>query len=163
VISAQCFPKAKDGAYVIDDSYFAKCDRNLPIVGLGAGDSYLMLSVTDTIDQSLATLFERVRDEITWEEMYHKGNAVPRLVCMQGTFVQNESGEVVGEPIYRHPADQQPPMCSWTPTVDILRQLVSDAVAQPLNHVLIQWYRSGDDYISEHADKVSDFSFSFLL
>jgi hypothetical protein len=37
-----------------------------------------------------------------------------------------------------------------------LRDLCSAKLNQPLNHVLIQWYRSGADFISEHADKTID-------
>lgn len=157
------FPSTKDGSLVIDGEYFDTCDRSKPILGIGSGDSSLLLSLTKNIDESSKTLFERVQDEVTWEEMFHKGNAVPRLICMQGTFVKNNAGETVGEPVYRHPADAQPPMCSWTPTVKLLRDLISDTIGQPLNHVLVQWYRCGDDYISEHADKVGAHFFAFYM
>jgi hypothetical protein len=33
---------------------------------------------------------------------------------------------------------------------------VQKAVGHPVNHVLIQFYRSGNDYISEHSDKTID-------
>lgn len=33
---------------------------------------------------------------------------------------------------------------------------MEDALQHPVNHVLIQYYRSGNDYISEHSDKTID-------
>ncbi|KAL7572730.1 hypothetical protein ACA910_009000 [Epithemia clementina (nom. ined.)] len=60
------------------------------------------------------------------------------------------------QPIYRHPADEQPALQEWTPTVRMLRDLVQGLTGQQINHALIQMYRNGDDYISEHADKTLD-------
>ena len=59
----------------------------------------------------LTDLFDRVRSEVTWHKMMHKGGAVPRLVAMQGEFMRDGSthgsGTCIAEPIYRHPADEQ--------------------------------------------------------
>ena len=95
-----------------------------------------------------------MRDEIAWHEMVHKGGAVPRLVAMQGTFAADgRSGALsVAEPVYRHPADAQPAMVGWTPAVARLKAAAEAALGgQALNHGLIQYYRNGDDYISEHG------------
>ena len=59
-------------------------------------------------------------------------------------------------PIYRHPSDTTPLLLEFTPTVKRIRDHVSSLLHQPLNHVLIQWYRNGNDYIAEHADKTVD-------
>ena len=90
--------------------------------------------------------------------MLHRGSAVPRLVCMQGTFSYGGDYQAAAEPVYRHPADDQPAMRAWTPTVETLRRRVEAALGhtQVLNHALIQYYRGGADYISEHADKTLD-------
>ncbi|KAF7794167.1 hypothetical protein EIP86_005298 [Pleurotus ostreatoroseus] len=40
--------------------------------------------------------------------------------------------------------------------VALIKKHVEKAVNHPVNHVLIQWYRSGADYISEHSDKTID-------
>ena len=56
-------------------------------------------------------------------------------------------------PIYRHPADESPPCLPFSPTVERIRQRVEDLLHEPVNHVLIQHYRTGADYISEHSDK----------
>jgi hypothetical protein len=94
--------------------------------------------------------------------MLHKGGPVPRLVSMQGTFIfASPSAEAddggptlvaVAEPVYRHPADAQPQMDAWTPAVFRLKAAVEAALGgQALNHGLVQYYRNGDDYISEHG------------
>lgn len=59
-------------------------------------------------------------------------------------------------PIYRHPADESPPLHPFSPTVDAIRQHVQKILKHPVNHVLIQFYRTGTDYISEHSDKTID-------
>ena len=155
-IFTPAFPSAKDGALTIDEAYFeaAGHDRKHPVTELGVGDSALMLDVAGG-DRSF---FERVRDEICWEQMMHKGSPVPRLVCMQGSFSDTADTKEGAEPIYRHPADDQPQMVAWTPTVTKLKAIVEAALGgqQLLNHALIQYYRGGDDYISEHADKTLD-------
>jgi alkylated DNA repair dioxygenase AlkB len=101
-------------------------------------------------DTERNSVFETVLREVEWHEMQHKGGAVPRLVSLQGDKTAKH------EPLYRHPADVQPPLTAWTPTIEKLRDHCSSILQQPLNHALIQWYRSGDDYISEHADKTID-------
>jgi len=45
---------------------------------------------------------------------------------------------------------------AWTPGVNEVRQAAEEAVGHRLNHALIQLYRSGSDYISEHSDKTLD-------
>ena len=59
-------------------------------------------------------------------------------------------------PIYRHPADASPPLLQFSPTVSRIRAAVEERLNHPVNHVLIQHYRSGKDYISEHSDKTID-------
>jgi len=79
------------------------------------------------------------------------GGEVPRLVAVQG--------EVKGDgsfPIYRHPSDESPPLLPFSSTVEKIRSHVEKAIGHPVNHVLIQLYRSGGDYISEHSDKTID-------
>jgi hypothetical protein len=40
--------------------------------------------------------------------------------------------------------------------VSLIREHVQKVLNHPVNHVLIQHYRSGSDYISEHSDKTID-------
>jgi len=83
--------------------------------------------------------------------MHHRGGEVPRLVAVQGEI--DADGNY---PIYRHPADESPPLLAFSPTVSAIRVHVERALQHPINHVLIQLYRTGADYISEHSDKTVD-------
>ncbi|KAI1475497.1 hypothetical protein F4774DRAFT_290784 [Daldinia eschscholtzii] len=96
-------------------------------------------------------IFERVRDEVQWQSMSHQGGEVPRLVAVQGQV--DEDGSM---PIYRHPSDESPPLLPFSPAVLEIKEVVEKQLGHPLNHVLIQFYRHGNDYISEHSDKTLD-------
>ena len=147
---------------------FPDCKSDHAIITiLGMGKSCLVLDVLPPGGANEAgshNVFQSLNDEISWGEMSHKGGIVPRLVCNQGTiYHQKESTHVPAastptafKPIYRHPAAIPPPLISWTPTVEQIRHKAQDLCGHPLNHALIQLYRGGDDYISEHADKTLD-------
>ncbi|KAJ3864165.1 hypothetical protein EV359DRAFT_41605 [Lentinula novae-zelandiae] len=116
---------------------------------LGAGDSYM---VFDILDKELSEIaFQKVKEEVKFDIMHHKGGQVPRLVAVQG-----ELAEDLSFPVYRHPSDESPPLRNFTPTVELIREKVQKIVKHPVNHALIQYYRSGQDYISEHSDKTID-------
>jgi len=114
---------------------------------IGTGDSCIIHDILTSPFREEA--FDMVRDEVDWQVMHHRGGEVPRLVAVQGQ-VEND-GTV---PLYRHPADESPPLLQFSPTVDSLRKTVERTVKQRLNHALIQLYRDGNDNISEHSDKV---------
>jgi nicotinamidase-related amidase/alkylated DNA repair dioxygenase AlkB/glutathione S-transferase len=113
---------------------------------LGEGDSRIIPEIDLPADA-----FERMRAEVSWQKMYHLSGQVPRLVAVQGHI--QPDGSI---PIYRHPADESPPLKPFTPAVDEARILVERILGHPLNHVLIQLYRDGQDSISEHSDKTLD-------
>ncbi|WEW60228.1 hypothetical protein PRK78_005713 [Emydomyces testavorans] len=113
---------------------------------IGSGDSSIIYNLL-LPDNA----FQLLRQEVNWQKMYHMSGQVPRLVAVQGA-VQSD-GSI---PIYRHPADESPPLLPFTDTVDRIREMVEKYLGHPLNHVLIQLYRSGDDRISEHSDKTLD-------
>ncbi|KAG6331112.1 hypothetical protein ID866_7975 [Astraeus odoratus] len=92
-----------------------------------------------------------MRKEVAWNIMYHRGGEVPRLVAVEGEVAPDGSF-----PIYRHPADESPALRPFSPTVSLIREHVQKVLNHPVNHVLIQHYRSGADYISEHSDKTID-------
>ncbi|TAQ90068.1 hypothetical protein B7494_g1615 [Chlorociboria aeruginascens] len=102
-------------------------------------------------DELLAGIFEKVRDEVRWQTMSHQGGDVPRLVAVQGEIA--EDGSI---PVYRHPADESPPLLPFSASVSLIRKHVEERLGHPVNHVLIQFYRNGTDYISEHSDKTLD-------
>ncbi|KAJ6114402.1 hypothetical protein N7486_000180 [Penicillium sp. IBT 16267x] len=113
---------------------------------IGEGDSRLVQELDIPKDA-----FKRIRNEVSWQKMYHLSGQVPRLVAVQG---QIEPDEAI--PIYRHPADESPPLKSFTSAVDEVRIAVEKILGHPLNHCLIQLYRDGQDNISEHSDKTLD-------
>jgi alkylated DNA repair dioxygenase AlkB len=106
----------------------------------------------DLLPQDLAeTIFDELNEEVNWQKMHHQTGEVPRLVCCQGTI-----GKDGNMPVYRHPSDQTLPTQSWTPAVDKVRKAAEHVVGHQLNHALIQLYRGGTDFISEHSDKTLD-------
>lgn len=114
--------------------------------GIGEGDSNIVHDVHLPNES-----FDRIKAEVDWQKMYHLSGQVPRLVAVQG---QRRSDGAI--PIYRHPADESPPFQPFTSTVDEVRVAVEKILGHPLNHVLIQLYRDGQDRISEHSDKTLD-------
>jgi nicotinamidase-related amidase/alkylated DNA repair dioxygenase AlkB len=134
-----------------------------PVLGpgdqIGDGDSsieYNLLSddVRDIINSSLPlskTIFHGLYNEVQWQKMFHATGEVPRLVAVQGQIEADGS-----KPVYRHPSDQSPPLLPFTAKVKLVKEAAEKVVGHPLNHVLIQLYRDGKDYISEHSDKTLD-------
>ncbi|PUU83199.1 hypothetical protein B9Z19DRAFT_965421 [Tuber borchii] len=130
-----------------------KFQSKAPVLGqgdvLGEGDSEV---VNNILPADLAEVaFERLKKEVAWRSMYHRGGEVPRLVAVEGEISDDGSF-----PIYRHPADESPPLLSFSDTVGLIREYVQGVLKQPVNHVLIQHYRNGNDHISEHSDKTLD-------
>ncbi|CAF1150138.1 unnamed protein product [Adineta ricciae] len=118
----------------------------------GSNDSFLLLNIfpADVADD----LFYKLRDEIAWNEMRQKGGRVPRDISIQGTIEVKNGDEY--EPLYRHPADEQPELITWSPTALIIKERIQELIEQKLNHALIQYYRNGKDFIGEHSDKTLD-------
>lgn len=141
--------------HLASESATKKKNKNLSkTVGLneeiGMGDCQLVRDVL-SCEEADAT-FTRLKTAISWQKMFHRSGEVPRLVAVQG--VVDASGNIV--PIYRHPADESPVLLPFDTTVELLRKAAENVVGHPLNHVLIQWYRNGEDNISEHSDKTLD-------
>ena len=148
-----------DGGMVVSGSKRIKSSHRLrlgsklrmPIMGpndvIGEGDSLLVL---DILPPSLnENAFSLLRMEVQWKSMHHRSGEVPRLVAVQGEM--DEDGST---PIYRHPADESPPLSPFSPLMEEIRVQVQKSLHQPMNHALIQLYRNGEDNISEHSDKV---------
>ena len=115
---------------------------------IGSGDSRIVL---DFLTENVHKTFDQVKTEVEWRKMGHRGGQVPRLVAVQGEI--NKAGDL---PIYRHPADESPPLLSFTATIRKIKREVEVFLNQPFNHALIQLYRGGEDNISEHSDKTLD-------
>lgn len=119
------------------------------ITSLGEGDSRICHNLLAS--QHATATFHALRWTVEWQKMYHRSGEVPRLVAVQGDV--HVDGSI---PIYRHPADESPELRPFSSTVQKLRECVEKALKHPVNHVLIQLYRSGEDNISEHSDKTLD-------
>ena len=119
---------------------------------LSISEVQLHESVLETPELLLAEL-ER---EVAFETFTHRGGTLPRLIAVQGE-VDLARGVI---PVYRHPLDAPLPVCSpWTPTVLLIKKAVEARLVASgctFNHCLLQLYRSGVDFISEHADKTLD-------
>ncbi|KAG6050112.1 hypothetical protein E4U39_004824 [Claviceps sp. Clav50 group G5] len=127
----------------------SKWDENTLQKGLGEGD-------TSVIDNLLPleveeSAFEKLSNEVQWQRMMHLGGEVPRLVAVQGEVSQDGS-----RPVYRHPSDESLPLLPFSPTVLTIKEETEKHLGHAINHVLIQFYRDGNDYISEHSDKTID-------
>lgn len=118
----------------------------------GSGDTFLLLNVFP--DDVANDLFYSLQTEVQWNSMKSNGKRVPRDVSIQGTLTVEDDDEY--EPLYRHPADEQPELLSWTPTARKIKDHISQMINQNLNHALIQRYRTSKDNIGEHSDKTLD-------
>ena len=118
-----------------------------PNDSIGSGDSKIIHNVIDS--PLINDAFSQLKKEVDWQTMFHRSGQVPRLVAVQGEVGKN--GDI---PIYRHPADESPPLLPFTSMVENIRQQVTSVLKQSFNHALIQLYRDGEDNISEHSDKV---------
>ena len=116
---------------------------------IGEGDSRICHDCLPPLDAT--TAFHALRFSLQWQEMHHRSGAVPRLVAVQGEVQPDGS-----LPVYRHPADESPQLLPFSETVQSLREVVERELHHPVNHVLMQLYRSGEDNISEHSDKTLD-------
>ncbi|KAI4195303.1 MAG: hypothetical protein LQ346_003468 [Caloplaca aetnensis] len=129
------------------DSWSANSRTLGPQDAIGSGDSRIIHGL---LGPGLASeAFGELKAEVKWQTMSHRSGQVPRLVAVQG-----ERNGDNGIPIYRHPADESPPLLPFTPCVEKIRKELEQSLKQPFNHVLIQLYRDGNDNISEHSDKV---------
>ncbi|KAG8676936.1 hypothetical protein FPOAC2_03052 [Fusarium poae] len=141
--------KTKESKTSKDKRTVAPHDDNFGKRGLCEGDTDI---IENALPDSLVDgIFDKLREEVQWQHMSHQGGQVPRLVAVQG--VVGPDGSI---PVYRHPSDESPPLLPFSPTVQAIRAETEKHLGHPLNHVLIQYYRDGTDYISEHSDKTLD-------
>jgi alkylated DNA repair dioxygenase AlkB len=119
---------------------------------LGEGDSVLLEHVLS--DHLAQDAFERLLDEVSWEQITQQGRPISRLVASQGQ-VQVDTG---ARPIYRKPLDAPPSFTAFTPTIAAMcaeLQLRHPHLAT-LNHCYLQLYQDGNGCISMHSDKSLD-------
>lgn len=121
-------------------------------MNLCEGDSRLY---HDFLTESITpNVFDDLLTELEFREMIHRGSPVPRGMCIQ-TTVQEIDGITI-KPMYRHPVDIEPRSGKWTHITNKIRHEVERKLGVTLNHALIQYYRDGESFISEHSDKTID-------
>lgn len=54
---------------------------------LGAGDSYLVADVLSPDVSDIA--FAKLKEEVKWNTMFHRGGEVPRLVAVEGEVAED--------------------------------------------------------------------------
>jgi alkylated DNA repair dioxygenase AlkB len=132
---------------------------------IGEGDSYLIKNIIpDDLLKELGndtkSIFNSIKDDINWKNMYRMGLPVPRMVASMGDEIEIDSEKY--QPIYRHPADEMPILDKWSKNAEKLKDCVSKKVSEifkkniSFNHALIQYYKDGSDHITEHSDKTLD-------
>ncbi|KAK5004032.1 hypothetical protein LTR28_009429, partial [Elasticomyces elasticus] len=122
----------------------------VPNDSIGSGSSRVIYDLLPP--EFASTVFQTLYNEVRWQRMYHATGEVPRLVCCQGAI----SGTDGSMPVYRHPSDQSLPLMHFSPTVRKVKKAAEARAGHKLNHVLVQLYRGGQDFISEHSDKTLD-------
>ncbi|TNE85603.1 MAG: alpha-ketoglutarate-dependent dioxygenase AlkB [Deltaproteobacteria bacterium] len=104
----------------------------------------------DEADAALAALLE----ELAWEQranvVFGKEVVQPRLSAWAGAIPYRFSGQTL-EP--RAPS----------PTLAALSERVVDAVGHAFNHVVINRYRDGSDWIARHADNERELGYRPLI
>ncbi len=109
-----------------------------------------------------ADVFDKLNSEIEWiDDVSHFGGIIPRRFALQASIVSENDIETV--PLYRHPMDRYIKELNFSPTVESIRVALETTLGCKLNHAIIQCYRNGEDYISEHADKTLDVAEDSLI
>ena len=121
-------------------------------MNLGSGDSCYIKDFMDEEETYIALNQYKYHGAADWKQSTIKGGPVPRQISVQGD-VDSETGTV---PIYRHPSDSYMPMVPWTETTKKIKNKAEKQTNSVLNHGVIQLYRDGKDYISDHTDKTLD-------
>jgi alkylated DNA repair dioxygenase AlkB len=120
--------------------------------GLGEGDSLLIRNILSGSLSERCRDMERLEEEINFQEFSHKGRTAARKVALQGQYVDDG----LDMPLYRTPGDYRQHVTPWTPTISLIRDELSEYFHQDFNHVKMQLYRNGLDYITKHSDKTLD-------
>jgi len=94
-----------------------------------------------TADQWLATLSRQTPWQQPQVRIFARQLPVPRLVAWYGD----------AEARYRYSGQTHQPL-PWTPLLAEIRARVVEAVGQPLNGVLLNYYRDGQDSMGWHSD-----------
>jgi hypothetical protein len=117
---------------------------------LGDGDSLIIQNILSEPLSDRCLDIQSLEEEIQFQNFYHKGKVAARKVAIQG---ESQAEDL---PLYRTPGDHRQEILPWSPTVQEIRQELSNYFQVTFNHVKIQLYRDGNDYITKHSDKTLD-------
>lgn len=120
--------------------------------GLGDGDSSIIRNILSERLSERCLDIHSLQEEIAFQDFYHRGKVAARKVAIQGEGHEN-SGDL---PLYRTPGDHLQVIMPWSPIVNEIREELSNYFQVSFNHVKMQLYRDGNDYITKHSDKTLD-------
>lgn len=104
-------------------------------------------------------MYEKLDKEIKWlDNITHQGGSLPRLFAIQADI--SDKNRI---PLYRHPLDNIPQPTEFSPTVFFIKNKLENACTCVFNHVLVQKYRNGADFINDHSDKTLDIQENSLI
>ena len=109
--------------------------------------------INDFMPKDCENLFEEIKSECKFEQMAHNGGIVSRLISIQAVVEPNKV------PIYRHPIDIHPETKPFSKTINMIVEYVNKELGTDINHVVVQFYRHGYDFIGEHTDKTIDIKY----
>lgn len=115
------------------------------------GDSYVIRNVLGEQLSALCRNIDLLESEINFVDMLHGGSPVARKVALQGDI--DADGDF---PLYRTPADFMLEVLPWSQTVFEIKSNLQERLGMTFNHVKMQLYRDGSDYITKHSDKTLD-------
>lgn len=119
---------------------FADTPLQLPNADLQLHAQWLDVA---TADNWLAELSAQTPWQQPQVQIYGRQLPVPRLVAWYG--------DAEAEASYRYSGLTHQPL-PWTPLLTEIRAQVEQAVGQPLNGVLLNYYRDGQDSMGWHSD-----------
>lgn len=105
-----------------------------------------------TADRWLAALLAQTPWEQPQVRLYGRSFVVPRLVAWYGD----------PEARYRYSGLSHEPL-PWTPLLAEIRAFVERTVGQPLNGVLLNYYRDGQDSMGWHSDDEAELGANPLI
>jgi alkylated DNA repair dioxygenase AlkB len=128
---------------------FAESPLQLPNADLQLLSHWQQASVADQ-------WLEQLTQQTPWQQpqvrIYGRHVAVPRLVAWYGD----------AEASYRYSGLTHQPL-PWTPLLAQIRAQVEQAAGQPLNGVLLNYYRDGQDSMGWHSDDEAELGTNPLI
>ncbi len=128
---------------------FAESPLPLPNADLQLLSHWLQASVADQ-------WLEQLTQQTPWQQpqvrIYGRQLAVPRLVAWYGD----------ADASYRYSGLSHQPL-PWTPLLAQIRAQVEQAAGQPLNGVLLNYYRDGQDSMGWHSDDEAELGANPLI